>query len=150
MSKKHFIFDEREMNTFRKIGTTMYLITIYALIGIVSYRQFVLHQPHQQWDDIAILLSLNVIVLLGAVLYLTGGINPAKIKFRYIIAGYVGFVLIGFGFTLFKYAVLQGLDVTLAFAFDKLKTVIVISGMLVLGWGLLAYLGSRKLEKQIE
>ena len=150
MSKKLFNIDEREMNTFRKICTTMYIITIYTLMAILAYRQYVLGQPHQQWDDIALLTAFNVIVLLGAALYLTGGINPVKIKFRYIIAGYLGFVLLGFGYTIFKYAVLQGLNVNLAFAFDKLKTIIVISGLLVLGWGFLAYLGSRRLEKRIE
>jgi len=150
MKKKLSMIDERELETFRKICTTMYIITIFALMGIVSYRQFVLDQPHQEWDDIAMLMTLNVIVILGAFLYRTGSINPTKMRFRYIIAGYVGFVLLGFAFTVFKYAVLEGLNVDLAFAFDKLKTILLISGLLVLAWGLLAYLGNRRLERRIE
>jgi len=150
MRKNLFNIDEREKITFYKICTTMYILTIYALMGILVYREFVLQQPHQLWDDFAILMTSNVIVLLGAVLYLTGAINPAKIKLRYIVAGFVGFVLLGFGFTVFKYAVIEGLDVNLAFAFDKMKTVITISGIIALGLGLLAYLGNIRLEKQIE
>ena len=149
MKKKFTITDERELNTFRKICTTMYLTTLFALMGIVSYRQFVLDQPHQQWDDIAMLMTINVIVILGAFLYLTGSINPTKIKIRYLIAGYVGFVLFGFAFTLFKYAILEGLHVDLAFAFDKLKIILSVSGLLVLAWGLLAYFGSERLEHKI-
>jgi hypothetical protein len=150
MNKKFSIIDERELDTFRKICTIMYIITIFAMIGIVSYRQFVLDQPHQQWDDVAMLLTLNVIVMLAAFLYLTGSIIPTKIKIHYLIIGYVGFVLLGFAFTLFKYAILEGMRVDLVFAFDKLKTILSISGILVLVWGLLAYFGSKRLEKQIE
>lgn len=150
MSKKPFNFDEREMNIFRKICTTLYLLTLYSLMGIQLYRQFVLHQPHQEWDDIAILITFNVVVLLGSVLYLSGSIEPKRMKLRYIIAGYVGFVLLGFAFTIFKYTILLGQELGLAQVLEYLFTVIKISGLLVLAWGLLAYLGSRRVEKQIE
>lgn len=150
MRKSLFNIDEREKNTFYKICTVLYFVTLYALMGILAYREFVLHQSHQLWDDFAILMTSNVIVLLGAILYLTGGVNPAKIKLRYIVAGFLGFVLIGFSFTIFKYAVIEGLDVNLAFALDKMKTIIVISGSLALVLGVLAYLGNRRIEKHIE
>ena len=45
MNKRFFNFDEREFNTFRSLCTVMYLLTIFALIVIQLYRQFVLHQP---------------------------------------------------------------------------------------------------------
>jgi hypothetical protein len=150
MSKHLFHFDEREMDTFRRICTAMYILTIYALIGIVSYRQFVLGQPHQQWDDIAMLMTINVIVLLGSVLYLTGAVNPKKIRLAYILAGYIGFVLVGFAFTIFKYTVLLGHELTLTEVWSSLLTVIKISGILLLLLGILAYIGSRRMEKLIE
>ncbi len=150
MKKKFSITDERELNTFRVVCTTMYLITLFALMGIVTYRQFVLEQPHQQWDDIAMLMTINVIVVLGSFLYLAGSVNPVKIKIRYLIAGYLGFVLFGFAFTIFKYAFLEGLHVDLAFAFDSLKIILAISGLLVLAWGSLAYFGNRRLENKIK
>ena len=150
MKKNFSIIDERELDTFRKVCTTMYLITIFALMGILSYRQFVLDQPHQQWDDIAMLMTINVIVTLGSFLYLTGSVNPAKIKIRYLFAGYVGFVLLGFAFTYFKYAFLEGLQVDLAFAFENLKIILAITGLLVLVWGLLAYFGNRRLEHKMK
>jgi hypothetical protein len=150
MSKRPFHFDEREMDTFRRICTAMYILTIIALIGIVNYRQFVLGQPHQQWDDIAMLMTINVIVLLGSVLYLTGTVNPKKIRLIYILAGYIGFVLVGFAFTIFKYTVLLGQELTLTEVWSSLLTVIKISGILLLLLGILAYIGSRRMEKLIE
>ncbi len=150
MNKKFLILDEREMRVFLKICTTMYIITIVSLIGIVSYREFVLKQPHQQWDDIAMLMTINVLVIIGAFLYLSGSINPAKIKIPYILIGYIGFVILGFAFTMFKYSVFDGVDINLAFAFDKMKTVLMVSGAIALSWIVLAYFGSKRLENRIK
>ena len=149
MHKRPFNFDERETNTFRFICTLMYLLTIFSLIVIQLYRQFVLHQPQEAWNDIAMLLTVNILVLLGLTLYLTGVINPRKIKLRYLLVGYALFVLVGFLFTIFKYAVLLGQDINLAQVWSSLSTVVIISGILVLALGLLAYLGNRRIDKQI-
>jgi hypothetical protein len=143
-------FDEREMAVFRRVCTVLYFITLYTLIGIQLYRQFVLGQPQEEWNDIAVLISFNVIVLLGSGLYLIGAINPRKIKLPYIIAGYLGFVLLGLAFTIFKYTVLLDQILTLVQIREYFLIVLKISGLLVLLWGILAYLGSRRLEKQIE
>ena len=128
----------------------MYILTILAMIGIINYRQYVLGQPNQQWDDIAMLMSVNVIILLGSVLYLTGGINPMKVKPAYLVAGYIGFVVLGVAFTVFRYTVLLGQEFSLVDVQETMLIVAVISGILFLGWGLLAYLGNRRIEKQIE
>jgi heme/copper-type cytochrome/quinol oxidase subunit 3 len=150
MHKLPFNLDEREMNDFRNICTIMYIITLFALMSIQLYRQFVLYQPQQEWNDIAMLMTINVIVLLGAVLYLTGAVNPKKIRRSYLIAGYVGFVLLGFAFTVFKYTVILGQQIGLVQVWDYLLTVILISGVLAFALGILAYLGSRRIDKQIE
>ena len=150
MHKPPFNLDEREMNDFRNICTIMYIITLFALMSIQLYRQFVLYQPQQEWNDIAMLMTINVIVLLGAVLYLTGAVNPKKIRRSYLIAGYVGFVLLGFAFTVFKYTVILGQQIGLVQVWDYLLTVILISGVLAFALGILAYLGSRRIDKQIE
>ena len=150
MGKNRFKIDERDADIFRRVCTVMYIITIYALMGVVTYRQFVLDQPQEQWDDIAMIMTINVVVCLGALLYIGGGISLKRIKLRYIILGYGGFVLFGFAFTVFKYTTLLGEDLSLTQVLDYLMLVAKISGLLVLGWGTLAYLGNRKIEKQIE
>jgi hypothetical protein len=150
MLKSRFSFDEREKNLLRSICTVLYAITLFALIGIQLYRQFVLHQPRQDWNDIAILISVNAIILLGSGLYLSGAINPKRIKLHYLIAGYAGFVLFGLAFTIFKYAVLLEQAITMRQVGEYFLIVLGISGVLVLMWGILAYLGSRRIDKQIE
>jgi predicted permease len=150
MGKFTLKFDEREMNLLFKICIVMYVITLYALMIIQLFRQFVLHQSQQEWNDIALLITVNVIVLLGAALYLTGVVEPNKIKRSYLIAGYLGFVLLGFAFTIFKYTVLLGQQVSLSEVWDYLLTVILISGGLAIALGVMAYLGSRRINKQIE
>ncbi|UCD97845.1 MAG: hypothetical protein JSV42_12860 [Chloroflexota bacterium] len=149
MNKKLFNFDEREANIFRSVCTILYLLTILSLIIIQLYRQFVLHQPQQAWNDIAIILSANILVLFGLTLYLTGAIDLGKMKVRHLLAGYTLFVTFGFLFTTFKYTVLMGQNLTFTQIWSNLSTVVIISGILVLALGLLAYLGNRRINKQI-
>ena len=150
MSNTLFNVDEREADTFRRICTVMYIFTIYSLIGILTYRQFILHQPHQAWDDIAILVTINILVFLGSVLFLTGAVNLKKIKIGYIFGGYIGFVIIGLAFTIFKYSVLLGQEISIVQIWDYFRTIVIISSVLMLILGILAYLGSRRIDKQIE
>jgi hypothetical protein len=150
MTKKSFKLDERDLNIFRKVCTTFYLITIYTLIGIVSYRQFVLHQPMEEWNDIAMLLTINILAALGAYLYITGGVDIRKFKLRHMLIGFAGFVVFGFTFTIIKYAIILGQDLSWGDVWSSLWIVIRISGLLALGLGLLAYLGNQRIEKQIE
>jgi hypothetical protein len=148
--KPPFKLDERDLNIFYRICTVMYLLTIYGLMGVQLYRQFVLHQPHQQWDDIAMILVINVFVLIASFLFISGDLNLKKIKLSWIIGGYIGFVLLGLSFTVFKYTILLGQGISLSQVWDYLMLVIKISGLLVIGLILLAYLGNRRIEKQIE
>jgi len=111
MIKHSFTLDERGKRILRQTSTILYIITIYSLIGFQLYRQFVLNQPSEEWNDIALIISFNVIVWIGSLLYLSGVVNPKAVKLRYIIIGFTGFVLLGFAFTIFKYSVL--LDQTL-------------------------------------
>lgn len=150
MSKNPFNLDERDVAIVRRISTILYFITVYALVGVLLYREFVLHQAIEEFQDIAIITTFNVIVFLGALLFTSGGINPRKIKLRWIIAGYLGFVLIGFVFTIFKDTILLGQELSLTQVVDYFLTVLKVSGLLALVWGLLAYLGSRRVDKQIE
>jgi hypothetical protein len=95
------------------------------------------------------LLTANILFLFGLTLYLIGAINPREIKLPNILVGYALFVLVGFLFTIFKYAVLLGQEINLLQVWDSLSTVVIISGILMLALGLLAYLGNRRIDKQI-
>jgi hypothetical protein len=149
MSKAPLNIDERNVNIIFRICTVLYILTLASLIVTQLYRQFVLHQATQEWQDIANILTFNVLILIGSVLYL-GGINPQKVKLRHILVLYAGFVLVGVIFTIFKYAVLLGQKVSLAEVRNYLLIVSVICGALVTAWSLLAYLGKERIEKRLE
>ncbi len=150
MRNKPFNLDEREQNVYRSLITRLYFITLTVLIAMQLYRQFALDQPMEQWNDIALLITFNVLFLLGGGLYLSGALNLRKIKARYIVIGYAAFVLIGLLFTIFKYALLLGQDVGLEQIWNYFLIVAPITAVLLIFWGLLGYLGHRRVEKQIE
>lgn len=150
MSKNIFKLDERDLNIFRKICTTFYLITIYSLIGIVSYRQFILDQPTKEWNDIAMLLTINILATIGAYVFIAGGIEIKKFKLHHVLIGFAAFVAFGLSFTVFKYSVLLDQTIGWGDVWEYFLTVVKISGILALGLLLLAYLGNQRLEKKIK
>ncbi len=149
MSKQFWKFDERGIRIFRQISSVLYIVTLYALIGIQLYRQFVLNQPSEEWNDIAILISINAIVWVGSLLYLSGVVNPKVVRMRYLIIGFTGFVIIGLVFTIIKYAVLLDQTLSMSLILDSSFMVLKISALLLGLWGLLAYLGNKRMEKRI-
>lgn len=150
MSRRPFNLDERTIKIVLRICATLYAITIYSLIGVMSYRQFVLHQAIKEFQDMAIIVTFNVVAMIGSALYFVGGFAIKKTRLRWIIAGYVGFVLIGFAFTIFKYTVLLDQELSLNQVVSYFFTVLKITGLLAIVWCLIAYLGNRRIEKQIE
>lgn len=142
--------DERDLTVFYKVCSVLYLITLFSLIGVQFYRQFVLHQPTSEWNDIAIIVTVNVFAFLGALLFVGGGVRLQNIKLLHIAIGFIGFVGLGLAFTLFKYGVLLGQDLSYGDVWDILYLIVRISALLSLGLGILAYLGNRRIEKQIE
>jgi hypothetical protein len=150
MNKRFLKLDEREIRVIRKVSSVLYVLTLYSLIGIQLYRQFALQQPSQEWNDIAILISFNVIVWIGSLLYLSGDVNLKAVRIRYLIGGFIGFLIIGLAFTIFKYTVLLGQPLSIQQVLDSFFIVLKVSTVLLGSWGLLAYLGNRRMEKRIE
>ena len=149
MSKRYFNLDERERRLVQQISTVLYILTLYTLVGFQLYRQFVLHQPMEAWNDIAILITVNVIVWIGAVLYLSGTVNPKVVSLRHLLLGFVAFVIFGLAFTLFKYTVLLGQTMGIRQIWDALITVLKVSALLTAFWGFLAFIGNKLVEKRI-
>jgi hypothetical protein len=141
--------DERNINILLRICTVMYIITLFSLIAIQLYRQFILHQATSEWQDIANILTFNVLILLGSALYL-GGLTPQKVKIRTILFLYLGFVVVGVIFTIFKYTVLLREQINLADIGSYFLIVSVICAVLVTAWSILAYLGQKRIEKKLE
>ena len=149
LQQSPFHLDERTSTIIQRICTVMYLVTILMLSGAMIYREFVIGQPIRQFEDMAVILTVNVLVAIGSGLYLTG-VSVPKLKPLVLILGYVAFVSLGFAFTMFKDAVLLHREVDLAFALTKLRIIATICGVMVAAYTLIAWLGYRRMEREIE
>lgn len=140
--------DERNLNVIQKVCSIMYFINILVLAFLLIHRQFVLHQSVKEFMDFANLLVFNAIVAIAAILYL-GGISFPKFRLRTLLMIYIIFVTIGFLFTMFKYNILLNQSLSVNESLEKLLIILVICALFMFIYGLFAYLGYRKIEKDI-
>ena len=148
-SKPFLNIDERNKQVGLKVIAVMYFLTIIALQGILLYRQFSLGQDLNEFEDIAIVLTVNSLFLITALLFF-GAIPLQKIKPKFVLLFYLAIVVAGTIFTYLKYNVFTGPELSTRELFDKLIIIFSISGLIVLFWILFWYLGKRKLEKKLE
>ena len=139
--------DERNVESIRKVCTVMYGVTMVLLALAALYRQFALGQATHEFEDIAVILTANVIVGLAAILYF-GGVALPRLSPKALAVAYGAFVLLGFGFTVFKYTVLLDQPMGAAALWGNFLTVATICALLTGLYILAAYLGHRRLEKQ--
>ena len=147
--KQIFNIDERSKLIAYKVIAVMYFLTITAIQGVVIYRQFALGQEIRDFEDIAIIMTVNSLFLISALLYF-GAIQIQKISIKAILLGYVLIVVLGGLFTYAKYNIFQSPGLSGAEIIDKMIIVASVSGLIVLFFTLFSYLGKRKLDKEIE
>jgi hypothetical protein len=136
--------DERNVTTTRKICTRLYLVTIAALWLDVLWRQFILRQPLSEFGDLAALMTANVILFIGAILYY-GGVTLPRIRASVVAVFYLVCVAIGTAFTAYQYQ-LSSIGEILG----RLILVAAIAGFVVVLYIVVAYLGARKTDREIE
>ncbi len=149
-TKKTFLnIDERSKLIAYKIIAVMYFLTIFALVAVLMYRQFALKQPISDFEDIAIIVTVNSLFLITALLFF-GAVPIQKLKIKYILLGYAAIVILGSLFTYAKYNIFQSPGLSISELFNKLIINISIAGLIVLFWVIFSILGKRKLEKKLE
>ena len=136
--------DERTIATTRKICTRLYLLTIFALWLDVCWRQFIAGQPLSEFIDLAALMTVNVILFVGAVL-VYGGVAVPKIRASAVAMLYCVCVSVGTVLTIVKYHLSSAREILW-----KLVLVAAIAGVVVLLYIAAAYRGARKANRQIE
>jgi len=141
--------DERNKLIAYKVISIMYFLTIIAMQGIAIYRQFALGQDYKEFEDIAILMTVNSLFLISALLYF-GAIPIQKIKVKSILLIFIAFVALGSLFTYFKYKVFSNTELTLEQLFDKLIIIVTIIAIILGVWIVLSLLGKRRIEKELE
>jgi len=149
MNKKPFFYlDERNRLIAYRIIAVMYFLTITAMQGVTLYRQFVLGQAISDFEDFAIILTVNSLFLITALLYF-GAIPLQKIRVKYILFFYLLIVVFGGLFTYAKYNIFQDSQLSFAQQVDKILIVFTISGLIVLFFVIFSILGKRKLDKKL-
>ena len=147
--KPAFYMDERNKQIACKVISIMYFLTIFAIVGIVLYREFVLGQEIDEFEDIAIVMTVNSLFLIAALLYF-GAIPIQKLKIKSILLIYIVFVVAGSIFTYFNYNVFKKAGLTWEQLFDKFIIILVITGLILGFWILLSVLDKKRLEKELE
>ena len=141
--------DERNKQVAYRIIAIMYFLTILAMQGIVLYRQFVLGQELGDFEDIAIIMTVNSLFLISALLYF-GAIPIRKLKIKSLLLIYLLLIVLGSGFTYLKYNVFQSPGLSFKQLFDKLIIVFAIIGIMLLFFSLFSILGKRRIDKEIQ
>jgi hypothetical protein len=150
MNNKTFMnMDERNIQIAARVIVVMYLITIISLQVALTYRTLFLGQDINDIEDMAIITTINSLFLVAGLLYY-GAIPIQRFSIKWILSGYVIFVLLGCVFTYVKYNVFLDSSLSVAELIDKFGIIAAVCGIIVLTWSLLAYLGKRKLDKELE
>ena len=141
--------DERSRLVALRIIAIMYFLTIVSMQFIVIYRQFALGQELRDFEDIAIITTVNSLFLISALLYF-GAIPIRKLKIKSILLIYALFVILGSAFTFVKYNLVRSPGLTFRELFDKLIIVYAVTGIIMVFFVIFSFLGKRKMEKELE
>lgn len=148
--KKPFLnMDERNKQVAYKVISILYFITIIVMQGMILYRQFILGQEIDEFEDLAIITTINSLFLISALLYF-GAIPIQKLSIKRILLYYLVFVVLGSLFTYAKYNIFQSPGLSFSQLFDKLIIIVSIIGIIVGFWVLLSYLGKKRIDKELE
>jgi len=141
--------DERNRSVANRVMSVMYLMTIVAMQGIVLYRQFILGQSYKDFEDIAIVMTVNSLFVVAGLLYF-GAIPLQRIKIRSLLLIYALIVLLGSIFIYVKYMLIQSPALSPNAFLSKIGIVAAVSGLVVFFFVIFAWLGKRKMEKELE
>ena len=140
--------DERNKQIAYKVITVMYFLTIISLQGISIYRQFVLGQSISDFEDIAIIMTINSLFLISALLYF-GALPIQKLNLKKILLGYLVIVIVGILFTYAKYNIFQSPGLSFEQLVGKLMIIFIITGIIVAFFVLFSLLGIKKINKEL-
>jgi hypothetical protein len=140
---KPSFFDERTLQIHARISQYALMLTQLGLLAIILFRVYYIKQPDNANNDLRILLGLSVFGTLLTTLFY-GGMVPL-IKLKTVVAIYVGFV----AFLFIVLTLWLGPPDLNDWQNNILPVVIGPALMLGVYW-LFAWLGRRRIDKQIE
>ncbi|NQU26759.1 MAG: hypothetical protein HQ528_00575 [Candidatus Marinimicrobia bacterium] len=143
MTKPPFPMDERTRVIIMRVCTIMYVLTLTALLIDILFRQFVLGQSSDSFNDIAMIYTFNVIILIGAILYF-GGVPFLKIRLKPVLALFIVMAVSGTIFTIIKYRLTDPIIII-----NKFGIIIAIVTIFFLIWITAAFFGKRNIDKNL-
>ena len=144
MNKPGFVrTDERTSAIIQKACSVLYALTMAALWIALVVRQFILGLPVRGYDDLAMIFTVNVLLFIGAVIYFGGVIIP-RVRPARLAQIYVCAVILGTAFTVVRKQL-----TSLSSVLESTKIVASILGIMVAVYAILAFLGSRRIERGI-
>ena len=148
--KKPFLkLDERNRQIALQIIAVMYFLTIMAMHGVSIYRQFALGQDIHDFEDFAIIMTVNSIFLICALLYF-GALPIQKLRIKTVLAVYGVILVAGTVFTYIKYNVAQSPGLTPSQMLGKVGIIFCVTGLIVLFFVLFSILGKKRAERELE
>jgi hypothetical protein len=147
--KRFLHMDERNKLIAYRVMSVMYVLTILSLQGIVIYRQFALGQSIHDFEDIAIVMTVNSLFLVTALLYF-GAIPVQKVKIKSVLAAYAVLVVLGAVFVYVKYNLVQSPGLSMGELVHKMLIISAVSGLIVLFYVVFLLLGKKRMNKELE
>lgn len=141
--------DERNKQIAYKVIAIMYFLTLLSIQFIVLYRQFALGQTLSEFEDIAIIMSVNSLFLISALLYF-GAIPIRKLKIKTVLLFYFVLIVLGSLITYVKYKIFASPGLSFKQLFDKIIIVVVIIGLLMGFWIVLSLVGKKRIDNELE
>ena len=141
--------DERNRQVAYKIMAVMYLLTIIAMQGVMLYRQLALGQDYGQFEDMAVITTVNLVFLISALLYF-GAIPIQRLKISVIFKLYLLILILGSLFVYVKYNIAMDAGLSFFELMEKIFITASVTGLLVLFFVIFSLLGKRKMEKELE
>jgi len=142
MIKPIFVSDERMQIIAARIAFIVLGLTQTAMLGIILYRRFVLEQSNAQVLDLRILLMVSVFGYIAARLYF-GAVLPI-LSFKKLLIIYICLTIV-LAVTLSLWLGMPALDNWQ----NTILPAVLGPAILVSGYGLIAWLGKKRVEKEI-
>jgi hypothetical protein len=149
VKNKFLKMDERNVRIVKQVQSVMHTLTSLVLVVIFFYRHNVMEQAFAEICDIGLLMILNGLFFCGALLYF-GGIPFDRFKIKFIITGYIVFVLLVFVFKCFAQFIQHEQSFSIKAVLAAMPVIMIICGIVASIFILFAYLGKRKTDKELE
>ncbi len=140
--KSTILTDERMQIVTGRIATIFLGLTQTALLGVILFRRYFLGQGEEYYNDIRLILAVSVFGYIAVRLYY-GAVFPI-LSVKKLLIIYIGFVI----FLTIVLSIWLGLP-TLDNWENTILPVLLGPAILLFGYWLMAFLGNRRMEKQI-